>query len=190
MPDSNESYLNLITSQYADKPKFMAFVEMFLKEVTPINDGYLSYDDLFNIDKAVGDQLDQIGDIIGLERSLPLENEQIPSVLTDDLYRRVLKSRVYFNHWNGTMDGLRYILESLFPGLAYDIIDGQDMSYQVYIINPSITDTEVQLILEGYIIPKPSGVQVKYEVLENALFGWDSDEGFVKGWDEGNWASN
>lgn len=190
MPDSNESYLNLITSQYADKPKFMAFVEMFLKEVTPINDGYSSYDDLFNIDKAVGDQLDQIGDIIGLGRNLPFENEQIPSTLDDDLYRRVLKSRIYFNHWDGTIDGLKYILEQLFPGLAYDIVDAQDMSYSVYIINPEITAVEIQLILEGYIIPKPSGVRVTYEVLSNALFGWDSDAGFVKGWDGASWSSN
>lgn len=190
MPDNNNHYLELVTHEYADKPKFNSMLSALLDKVVPINDCYLSYDIIFNINNAVGDQLDKIGEIIGLGRNLPLENEQIPSTLDDDLYRRVLKSRIYFNHWDGTIDGLKYILEQLFPGLVYDIVDAQDMSYSVYIINPEITDVETQLILEGYIIPKPSGVRVTYEVLDSPLFGWDSDAGFVRGWDQGNWSSN
>ena len=63
------------------------------------------------------------------------------------------------------------------------------MSYLITLISPTIDDTLVALILNGFILPKPSGVRVNYEVLDNPLFGWDSETGFIKGWDEGKWAN-
>ena len=38
MADSNESYLQLITSQYAMKPKFNAMVQAYLDMVSPAVD--------------------------------------------------------------------------------------------------------------------------------------------------------
>ena len=187
MADSNVSYLKLITSEYATKPKFNAFVEMFLKKVSPINDCLTSFDTIFNIDNAIGEQLDQIGSIVGISRELPISDPDIPGVLGDDIFRQVIKARIYTNFWDGTIKGLYDITEKMIPGAAYQVVDNQDMSMQFIIILPNADPTFIALLLNGYILPKPSGVKINYAIQEKALFGWNSDTAFVKGWDNGIW---
>lgn len=190
MADSNVEYLRLITSEYADKPNYNAFVEAFLKKVSPINDCLTSFDVIFNLDNAAGDQLDWWGDILNVSRELPVSDPDIPSVLTDDLYRIVLKARIYANTWDGTIDGLRNIIDTSFENVVYQIVDAQDMSMQVVLIIPDADPALIALLLNGFILPKPSGVNVSYTIQENALFGWDSNTSFIKGWDEGIWSDN
>ena len=43
--------------------------------------------------------------------------------------------------------------------------------------------------MNGYILPKPSGVRVDYSIVDSSLFGWDSDTQLIKGWDKANWSS-
>ena len=106
MPDNNAAYMKLITSEYADKPNYNAYVKSFLDKVSPIVDSFDSFNTLFNIDNAVGDQLDKIGQIVGVQRELPISDPDIPSVLDDDLFRAVIKARIYSNLWDGTNEGL------------------------------------------------------------------------------------
>ena len=60
MPDTNELYLQLITSQYADKPLFNEYVKTLLDEISPIIDCLNDFNIVFILDTAVGDQLDKI----------------------------------------------------------------------------------------------------------------------------------
>ena len=189
MADSNVEYLKLITSEYADKPKFNSFVETFLKQVAYLNDNYLEFDNLFNLDKATGDQLDKLGELVNVSRELPISVENIPSILTDDLYRIVIRSRIFSNFWDGTLEGLQEIVNITFPDVAYQIVDNQDMTMQVVIIYPDADPSLIALLTAGYILPKPSGVGVTYTIQEKELFGWDSDTAFIKGWDTGIWSS-
>ena len=78
----------------------------------------------------------------------------------------------------------------MFPLASYNIIDNQDMSVQVIIIDPSASMTMVALLFNGYIVPKPAGVKVNWTIQDKALFGWDTDTAFLKGWEEGIWADN
>ena len=190
MADSNVEYLRLITSEYADKPNYNSFVEAFLKKVSPINDCMTSFDTIFNLNVAEGDQLDWWGTMLNVSRELPISDPDIPSVLTDDLYRIVLKARIYSNMWDGTILGLQEIINKTFENVTYQLVDGQDMSMQVILIVPNADPALIALLLNGYILPKPSGVNVSYTIQENALFGWDSNTGFIKGWDLGIWSGN
>ena len=190
MPDSNEKYLRLITSEYATQPNFNSYVETFLNYIVPINDCYELFDVIFKITTAVGDQLDKLGELLNVSRVLPVNDVDIPPTLNDDYYRKVLLSAIYKTHYDGTRQGLMDIMTALFPDLAYDIVDNQDMSYTVMIIDPMITDTDRALIFNGFILPKPAGIKVNYNVLLTPLFGWDMSSAFVKGWDEGSWAAN
>lgn len=185
--DNNAPYLKLITSQYANKPKYNSYVETFLNMVSPAVNCLDEFNTIFVLSTAVGDQLDKIGGLLGLGRTLPVSNPDIPPVLDDDTYRKVLMSRVYFNRWDGTRQGLEIILNAIFPGLPYEIIDGQDMSYDVSVTDPEFSDQDLALLKEGYIIPKPSGVSVNYNIVDRPLFGWDSDNTFIQGWDKGSW---
>ena len=190
MPDSNVPYLKLITSEYAQSKKFTYYVESFLEMISPNVDNYNDYNVLFDLETASGDQLDKIGELIGIGRELPTDNVNIPSKLSDDSYRLVIKAKIYKNHWDGTREGMEKIFKQFFPNLPYDIVDNQDMSYEVTIINPEITDELLALITEGFILPKPSGVRVNYTILDSTLFGWDSETQFIDGWDKGKWSNN
>lgn len=189
MADSNKPYLELITSEYANKVKYNKYVEAFLKYVSPTVDNLNEFDILFNLENAVGNQLDYIGDLLNVSRNLPTDNENIQNTLDDKTYRKVLKSRIYMNHWDGTRKGLDDILKVIFPNVPYDLVDNQDMSYAIRVIDPTFSAQDLALLQLGYILPKPSGVRVNYEVQDKPLFGWDVDTQFIKGWDEGSWGN-
>lgn len=190
MADDNKAYLRLITSEYAKKPKYNSYVKAFLDMLSPDIDNYNDFNILFSLDNAVGDQLDKLGALVGISRELPLQNENIPSVLTDELYRFVIKAKVYKNHWDGTREGLEKILKVFFPELIYNLADNQDMSYSILIVNPATTDAFLALLTAGYVIPKPAGVRVDYTIVPDKLFGWDTQTDIVDGWDTGRWTSN
>lgn len=185
--DDNTKYINLITSEHYNKPKYKSYVKKFLDMLSSAVDCYNEYNILFVLDTAKGDQLDIIGDLVGIGRNLPTDNENIPSTLNDDYYRRVIRSKIYFNHWDGSRESLEKIIDENFTGLAYEFVDDQDMSYEITIIDPDSDPVVVALLEEGYILPKPSGVRVNYNVISTPYFGWDKDTNFIKGWDHGTW---
>ena len=85
MADSNKPYLELITSEYANKKKYNDYVEAFLKYISPTVDKLNEFDLLFKLDTATGDQLDTLGSLLNVSRNLPTDNPNIPSTLPDDL---------------------------------------------------------------------------------------------------------
>lgn len=190
MPDNNENYLKLITSEHATKPKFYNYVKAFLDMLSPSVDNLAEFDVIFNLSSAQGDRLDKIGNLVGISRILPISNENVSSVLSDDMYRKVIKSKIYFNHWNGTREQLEFIFRSIFPGVPFSIVDNQDMTVTINVIDANATQEFITLLNLGYIVPKPSGVRYNYVVTDKPLFGWNSDTAFIKGWDEGVWVKN
>lgn len=185
-----QDYVDLITSEYATKEKFNSYVAAFLEMIEPAYQCLDNFNMLFELDTAVGDQLDKCGQLVALSRELPLSDPDIPSILPDSLFRIVIKARILSNFWDGTMQGWNNIIKAIFPNAAYAIIDNQDMSINVVMIDPSASTALVALLFNGYIIPKPAGVKVNWTVQDNALFGYDSDTSFIKGWDLGIWQDN
>lgn len=190
MADDNSKYLKLITSEYYESENFNKYVKAFLDMASPSVDNLNDFLILFNLDNAVGDQLDKLGSLVSLTRTLPLNISEIPPVLPDDLFRQVIRARIYSNHWDGTIQGLNQIIEILFPNSAFEVLDNQDMSVNIFMIDSSLSEAVTALLFNGYIIPKPAGVNVNWQIQDSALFGWDSDTAFIKGWDEGIWNSN
>lgn len=202
---ANEKYLRLITSEHATKPLYMAYVAAFLDMLNAAENCLLSFNEIFNAFKelpdtvdtsnpepgsklsTVEDQLDKLGSLLGLSRALPVVDPDIPTLLDNETFQKIIRSKILADHWDGTNNGLRQIMEIIFPDLSYEVIDNQDMSYTISILNPAATDQEIALLFNGFILPKPSGVLVNYIIFDTALFGWDSDTQFIKGWDEGQW---
>lgn len=188
MADNNQSYMDLISSEYAEKPKFNAMVQAFIDKLSPSVDNLSQFDTLFNLENAVGDQLDICGQLVGLTRELPIDDPDVPAVLDDDLFRTVIKARIYSNFWNGTTEQWQEIISEMLPDASYEVVDNQDMTISVVVIDPSASMALIGLLFNGYIVPKPAGVRVTWTVQDNALFGWDVETAFLKGWDEGLWS--
>ena len=206
MINPTEYYLSLLTSQYRGRPKLKAMLEALLKagqDADVIADGIIA---AFNIDTATTRQLDIIGDIVGVSRSLKFEpsaiaigdiicptpeelasGEEFPiiytpppdqlydvryitgfppeemqdgNLLNDDVFRLMIKAKIIQNTWKGTLPELYTLWASLFPeNKKIAIHDLQDMSYNI-VMQGDYTDLEQELILHGYIIPKPEGVRI------------------------------
>lgn len=189
MPDSNVEYLKLITSEHYNKPNYYNYVKSFLDLCSPIGNVLRQFDEIFNLENAVGDQLDKLGELVGVSRKLPIVDEDIPSVLGDDSFRLVIKAKILKDHWDGTRQGMEEIMDAIFPDLSYDIVDNYNMTLTVTVIDPSITDEQEALIKNGFIIPKPSGVGITYSILKTRIFGWDRDNELIAGWETGIWSN-
>lgn len=160
-----DSYLNNITSQHRDKPNFMDWLSEHLIIIDDIYNVVKGMDDDFDIDNAIGKQLDTLGVIIGRERTLTFQPlNYFDPVLTDDYYRLILKAKIAFNIWDGTIPSMYTIWDDIFGSdadLSLQIKDNQDMSFNAYITG--YTDQIQQdLIQHGLIIPKPQGVRANY----------------------------
>ena len=160
-----DSYLNNITSQHRDKPNFIAWLSANLNIIDDMYNVLKGMDNDFDIDNAIGKQLDTLGVVIGRERTLTFQPlDGFNPVLTDDYYRLVLKAKRAFNKWDGTIPSMYTIWDDIFGSdtdLSLQIKDNQDMSLNAYITG--YTDQIQQdLIQHGYIIPKPQGVKVNY----------------------------
>lgn len=157
-----EKYVDNITSQHRDKPKFIAWLSSSL---TILDHAYLvakSIDINFDLDYAIGKQLDTLGTIIGRERVLTFQplNGHDP-VLDDETYRLVLKAKVAMNMWDGTIPQIYKIWDNIFKDIGLQIKDNQDMSFNAYITG-YVNQIRQDLIQHGYIVPKPEGVRVNY----------------------------
>lgn len=189
MSDTNEKYMALVTSEYADSVKFNLMLQIFLDMVSPAVDCLTSFDTIFDLDNAVGDQLDILGSLVGLTRVLPIDDEDVPAVLTDDLFRKVIQARIMSNKWDGTLESWVGIIQSMFSDASFEVVDNQDMSVTVVIIDPGADPALTSLLTHGYIIPKPAGVLISYEVTDDPLFGHDLNTDLIQGYDLGIWAN-
>lgn len=169
-----KKYLDNITSQHRDKPKFIGWLSANL---TIIDNAYTvlkSMDDNFDLDNAIGTQLDTLGIIIGRERTLTFQPlNGFSPVMDDDIYRLALKAKVAMNNWDGTIPQMYEIWNDIFgedTELDLQIQDNQDMSFNAYITG-YVDQLQQDLIQHGYVVPKPQGVKVNYIGQSEIPFG-------------------
>jgi hypothetical protein len=124
----------------------------------------------FDLDNAVGNQLDVIGQYVGIKRLLTFQSKFEPPLLTDEYYRILIRAKIFLNHWDGTMEGIYNIWNNIFPDYQLQVEDNQDMSMKV-VVSRVRTVFEEELIQHGYITPKPMGVLVNYD----SLLSWIVD---------------
>lgn len=147
MADLN-SLLTLIPSANRDRPQFRAWVSTLLQGLVDAANVAESMQTLFDIDNAVGDQLDKVGEWVGVSRLIteklaplffswgvaglgwgqanwasPFEppNSQIVS-LDDSHYRILLKARIAANYWDGTIPGAYEAWDRLFAAEGYQVL--------------------------------------------------------------------
>lgn len=208
-------YLNLITSEHRDKPKFVATVTANLAVGLRLQELLASLTEKFDIDTAVGQQLDVIGKWVGITRNVAIPISGVyfswngdfsvgweygvwqPNLspvdvtsLPDDVYRTLIRAKIAANNWDGTTDGAYKIWDQVFPTVTILIQDNQNMSYDLALVGGIIDSLTLALLTGGYIPLKPEGVRVNVyyvSVDANPVFGWDVDSDFIQGWGSGSW---
>ena len=66
-----EDYTGKITSEHADKPKYIATVQAVASCFLGAGDASVSLTKEFDLDSAIGAQLDVIGEWVGVTRDIP-----------------------------------------------------------------------------------------------------------------------
>jgi RNAse (barnase) inhibitor barstar len=67
----SEDYLKLLIIQYYDKPKARATIIAILEEFGMVEEFYNELSKAYDLDTAIGAQLDVLGRIVGMPRSIP-----------------------------------------------------------------------------------------------------------------------
>lgn len=132
-------YTGLITPWQSTKARFVATVAAGVAPYCDALAVIASMPGLFDLDVAVGDQLDKTGEWIGQSRgvpialpslyfsadiaglgadegyaSQPIETGYSTSYLPDPYYRKLLYAKILANRWDGTVSGLQTIMRTYF----------------------------------------------------------------------------
>ncbi|ALX12063.1 hypothetical protein P350_11165 [Burkholderia cepacia JBK9] len=216
MADLND-YTALITSEHRSLPRFSAVLGALVQPLVDQMNLITSMPSKFDLDVAVGDQLDTIGVWVGVSRRIrtpltgvyfsfdiaglgfdqgawkgPFDPDTGLTILDDDTYRLVIRAKIGANHWDGTLEQSAAILNSIFgAGTHVYIEDHQDMSMTIGIAGKVPPATFLALLSGGYIPLKPEGVRVNYTIVTTVdgspLFGFDMSNQLVAGFDVGAW---
>lgn len=183
-----ENYLSLVTSQHKTRPKFMAELKLLLTLVNAdTSDTADNYNVTFDPDKAQGDQLDKIGQIVGLNRILPFQpSDSSDPKMSDYVYRIALKARIIMSHWDGQRKSLEDMWSFLFPTIPCIILNNQDMTMTVVVLNSNQVILK-DLLSNNLLIPKPAGVRLNYFYGQAPIFGYGVDSDIVSGYGKGKW---
>lgn len=215
---TTDDYTNLITSEHKDRAKFVDTVSTSTLAPVDIQNVMSKINASFDVDTAIGVQLDIVGTWVGVTRFIktPIggiyfewdnadvgwelgiwKDEFDPSSgivrLPDEFYRTLIKAKIASNRWNGTIPGAYDIWETLFPDNTIVIQDQQDMSIVIGITGKKLDALTLALLTGGYIPLKPEGVRIKYYAVpdtDEPLFCWDGGDETpgIAGWDTGAWA--
>lgn len=211
-------YTGLITSEHNQRPKFMAVVAALAQPMVDLMGVLESMPPKFDLDEAVGAQLDDVGRWVGISRIIrtpltnvyfsldldgigfdqgiwkgPFDPDSGLTTLDDDTYRLVIRAKIGANHWDGTMEGSVAILNSIFSdGTHVFIQDNQDMTMTIGIAGRQPSAVFLALVAVGYIPLKPEGVRVDLVIVsseQGPLFGFDVQNQLIAGFDTGVWGT-
>ena len=180
-------YTTLITGSHADKPKFVATVALTTAAISSIGDVAKAMVTAFDVDQAVGVQLDKVGLWVGVTRTVLVASGV--TTLDDATYRLLLKAKIATNNWDGTNKQQQFLAYNALASLGVQVvpIDNQDMTYDVIVIG-TVTVAFLALVKKNFIPPKPAGVGVNnYWYGSAPYFALDYPNGaLLAGLDAGN----
>ena len=184
-----DKYLSLITSEHQNQPKFAAWLAAATDMIEDIQNFLSSLYAYYDIDTAVGTQIDALGVILGTSRRLPFQpSNNVSPILDDENYRLLLKSVIAESRFDGTISSLYEIFQVVLgdTGLYFVPIDNQNMTISVIVYGATTTIIQ-DLLTHGYIIPRPEAVSLTLNVTTNKVFSWGVENTIFGGWGEGYW---
>lgn len=183
-------YLDLITSEHRDKPDFIALLTVYLQGLADLQVTLASMLLKFDLDTAVGDQLDKVGEWVGFSRDIPvaltdvyfsLDNVDLgldfgsmqgpgdPDTglvsLPDDAYRTLLRAKVAANHWDGSIPGAYTAWDLAFVNTGFSIKihdkgDTAPMHMDYELTGPPPDALTLALFTGGFLNLRPAGVMI------------------------------
>lgn len=174
-----------VISQYANSPVLTSILQTFYDAVDQTINFENFFDDVWNLDTAIGHGLDVWGRIVGVSRTIqiapadylgfeesmagPVEAfGQAPFYsgstvtnnydLSDDSFRTLINAKALSNICDGSIAGINAVLLTLFPnrGNCY-VVDNGDMTI-TYTFAFSLSAVELAILGQSSVLPTPTGV--------------------------------
>lgn len=210
------AYTDRIPPENAKKPKFVALVDDTTGNFAGIQDLETNLIQYFDLDTAVGVQLDTIGEWVGIGREVsvpiagvyfsfdisgigfdqgvwkgPFDPDTGITSLPDDIYRVLIRAKIGANRWDGSMAGWKAIVDQVFPPeTRIAVQDNGDMTITVIIAGTLPSALQIALIENGYLPLKPEAIGVRYTMTSvdgTPGFGFDVNNSYIAGFDTGAW---
>jgi hypothetical protein len=95
-------YVNLLTSQYQNSTNLIAWLSACLGIFIDVGLTLSTLPSEFDIEAAIGAQLDVVGLLVGVSRTLPFQPSGGESPILDDAtYRLLIRAKTFKNQWDG-----------------------------------------------------------------------------------------
>jgi hypothetical protein len=184
------SFWETIISQYANSPILTGIIQDFFQAIDQTADIDNFFDQIMNIDTAIGYGLDLWGRILGVTRVVEVSSgityfgfeqqegttqgwDQAPFflgstlnnnvTLSDDAFRKLLFAKALANITNGSIPALNLILRTLFTGYggnAY-VTDNGNMS-MTYTFAYTLSPVDASIAISSGVLPRPAGVALTF----------------------------
>lgn len=189
-------YLNLVTSEHLGKPKYAAMLAASLQPSADLIAIYNRIPLLYDVDTAVGSQLDVVGQWVGVDRNLtiplvgiyfaldtpylgfdqgvwqgPFDPTTGLTLLPDDLYRILIKVGILNNHWDGSISSAYVLINSIFTGFGYSVYieDHCNLTMSIGIFGAGVPSGTIEALLTtGKFDIKPAGVKISSYFYQSA----------------------
>jgi len=184
-----DQYTGLIPSENQGQPNFTATIALICQAFVDNQNVINSLPALFDVNTAVGVQLDAVGLWVGVSRYVAIPSgvfftwgvlglawsqavwhepgtpTDSVAVLGDSDYRVLIKARIIANSWNGTIAGAYPALNELFNGSAtpntvITLVDNLNMTMTITISGQSPGPILTAIIENGELGLKPVGVAI------------------------------
>ena len=162
----NSYYSNLLIMQYHNKPKAKATIEA-TAGLLP-DDLIMEVINGFDIETAVGKQLDILGEYVGVDRYYLVDNQA--DLLDDEDYRILIKLKAISNTSDLSHKSLEEALYNFFGNSVRMDSDGNmEMTYFV----PKNKTPIIQAAIQKEVLPRPMGVRCSYIIeYDKRFFGF------------------
>lgn len=184
---ATSEYTALITPFFKDSPNYTAMIAAVCAPLSELQAFLASVPPAFDLDQAIGAQLDIDGLWIGRSRVIRIPIPPpwfsfddtrrcfdrapwyVPGItpgntytsLDDDTYRRLLRAKIAANFWDGTAESAQEILNIFFSIYSTSYIfveDCGDMSMSICVAGSLPNIVDLEIIDQDLIPLKPQGV--------------------------------
>lgn len=210
-------YTGLIAGYHVGKERYTSWVFTLTEPLRIARERLAAMREDFDVDTAIGAQLDAVGVRVGVSRNLPMTLTDVyfaldnvdgvgldlgvwkgqydpvdgTTTLGDETYRAVIKAKIAQNHWDGTRGSLPDFLGEVLGqfGQPAKVLDLEDLD-TMHVVLHLTKDTTPPIVWELFSrrIIDVTAAGVSVDLVDNnPWFGFDYETASVKGLDESEW---
>jgi len=171
--DFRKYYADLLIVQYRGKPKARSMIGAIVDQML-MNQLPDRLESAFDLETAVGKQLDILGSRLGVTRNVFLRNGD-PITLDDDDFRTYVKLQAARMTLRSSLYDMQTMLIDFFQN-GLRVIDNENMTLDYFVFGES--STLLSALIKQDMLPRPTGVGINavYDLPYKNVYGFQTYE--------------